>query len=721
MPAQAPATATSKEKEQELFLALRQGNLEAIKKELQQGDVKLNRLLGGYTPLSIAARNGHIPVVKYLVDEAHADVATINLDNQNALSGAAFFGKLDVVKYLTEHKCTNFKPHKDGTVALSLAHSKQHHMVVDYLVSKGATPLPKKLSDITTLFYDEKANAEINIDAFTLLAHTKLPIMPSQRIKGMAHGGTLYLYQPQVLLQGDDAPCIDAHLQEAAQKLGGTKEQHKKTDPIVGVTCAYHAIKNGLVGLMLLHDYAQLATCNDSKKRKKIAQWVNADIKNLTDLKTHHFDAATFLERLQAKIWMINYEQNSEEPSYQGLNVIQEHSIKHEINNTLNTLIQERSINNQYSHGTALSFVTGITLKNIYCSPSTNSKETLYRNNNITRLITEIESSQLKQQIALFRTQWHYRHAFSLGLDTKSPDGYGANTHAITVIIEKRGPTVNVILGESNNAPHMAIKNIVFDFINLFIDATKCTLSNAQLQDLTRHAVHPFGCSITTPEKGLPSFESLVQEYIRIKNNCTANNAYLLTKRHDAHYAFLLLSEIKHIYAKVLQRGDSKEYMALLRVLDAHGLGNTMLHTYAKNSTELKPLKEEIALHTLIAGVAHDELNERMITFIDKGNAAKVLDALRAGASPHATRDGNTALGIAASKKDLSIVQLLIVYGAHVNTCSKNGSTPLMQAIRETQNKAIIEYLLLEEAKVNQKNNAGNEDLALNHEYCVIS
>jgi len=614
MPAQAPTT-ISKEKELELLLALQQGNLDVVKKELHQGDVKLNRLLQDrWTPLMTAAANDHTHVVQYLLD-ARADVATIDMNGHSALHRAAFFGKLNMVKCLIEHKHTNFKPHKDGTLALGFAHSKQHHMVVDYLISKGATPLPKKLSDITTLFYDEKANAEIDTDAFTLLAHTKLIIAPSNTIKGMTQGGTISFYQPKVLKQNDEDACVHTQLQTIVHKLGGTKEQHKQTNPIIGGTCAYHAIKNGLVGLMLLHDYEQLVTCNDSKTRKQIAQWVNADIKNLTDLKTDHFDAATFLERLHAKIWMMNYKQNFELLSYQGLTPARSQSVKHDIDNTFSNVMKKRYMSTQRSYGKKLSFVDEIAHHNIAALSALIGGiglEDLYKNNSHEMYIAKIEASELWQQIAIFRTQDKYRHAFSLRLSSESYDGYGVNDHAIAVVIEKRGSTVNVILGESNNAPHIAIKDIVFDFIDLFTDNQKYPMSTTQLKTSMHYAVNLLGCSITTPEKGLPSFESLVQEYARVKNNCAIDNRAtdLSTKKRDAHSAFILLSEIKHIYGTVLQKKDTKEWEAVQAVLTQYGIQESMRHEYAKNSTEPKPLKEEIALHTLITQIADEELNQ---------------------------------------------------------------------------------------------------------------
>ena len=61
---------------------------------------------GGYTPLWLAARGGHIDVVKFLVDKG-ADVnACIYKDNAlgaNVLAIAKAKGKPEVVEFLKQH------------------------------------------------------------------------------------------------------------------------------------------------------------------------------------------------------------------------------------------------------------------------------------------------------------------------------------------------------------------------------------------------------------------------------------------------------------------------------------------------------------------------------------------------------------------------------------------------------------------------------------------
>jgi len=78
----------------------------------------------GQTPLSWVAENGHLEIVKFLVNEADpkADVESKDWRGQTPLSWAAFNGDLEVVEFLVEEAGADVKS-KDyaGNTALDLA------------------------------------------------------------------------------------------------------------------------------------------------------------------------------------------------------------------------------------------------------------------------------------------------------------------------------------------------------------------------------------------------------------------------------------------------------------------------------------------------------------------------------------------------------------------------------------------------------------------------
>lgn len=81
--------------------------------------------------LRLAARNGHIDIVKFLV----AQGADIHADDDDALRVAAEFGQLDIVRYLVDQGAD---VHARDDFALRWAASKGHLDIVKFLVRKGA-------------------------------------------------------------------------------------------------------------------------------------------------------------------------------------------------------------------------------------------------------------------------------------------------------------------------------------------------------------------------------------------------------------------------------------------------------------------------------------------------------------------------------------------------------------------------------------------------------
>ena len=88
----------------------------------------------GYLVLWWASENGHLEVVKYLVEKCGADV---RVDNDYAVRGASQNGRLEMVKYLVEKCGADVKT--CNNYAVQFASANGHLEVVKYLVEKCGT------------------------------------------------------------------------------------------------------------------------------------------------------------------------------------------------------------------------------------------------------------------------------------------------------------------------------------------------------------------------------------------------------------------------------------------------------------------------------------------------------------------------------------------------------------------------------------------------------
>ena len=311
------------------------------------------------TALMLAAQQGHLNIVKLIAEETinnqYMRTQLINALDRNGFTAfyhAASKGKLDVVKYFIEQSGMTFNPRIEGMIALSLANKKKHNDVVQYLITKGVSALPKQdaASASHSIFYNSAANKHIDLDYFDTLAYTTIPIAGSPDIPSLTRGGTLHIYQPRFFEQVyREKSFLTQQLKIAEAKLGGTEEKHLETSPIFGGSCSYHAVKNALVGLMLLQDYdalAQECAKSDTTKIKYHADLVAGDINNFTALKTPQFDCADFMEQLHAKIVAVQH-QALYQP-LEALNIQQAgnsermHIARHFVDETLTAIMTKR-------------------------------------------------------------------------------------------------------------------------------------------------------------------------------------------------------------------------------------------------------------------------------------------------------------------------------------------------------------------------------------------
>ena len=144
----------------------------------------------------------------------------------------------------------------DGPIALSIATKNKKQNIVETLLEHGVPPLPH--NEVPNFFYDNEINNLFDFKTLPIIAYTQMPIPEDSSTTPKPLN--VNIYQLKVAKQcGVLEDYIQEQLKEAAQKLGGTPEDHKNANPIYGGSCGYHAIKNAMLGLMVLSDYDKLA------------------------------------------------------------------------------------------------------------------------------------------------------------------------------------------------------------------------------------------------------------------------------------------------------------------------------------------------------------------------------------------------------------------------------------------------------------------------------
>jgi ankyrin repeat protein len=154
-----------------LYVAAQQGHLAVVKYLITQGKAAVNQACqDGATPLYVAARKGYLEVVRYLIERGQAAINQVCKDGATPLCIAVCYDHLEVVQYLVSQQADVYQAHNQGITALHFAVQQKHTDIIKLLITVGAllereqalTPLltlPNK-AGFTPLDYADASNKE---------------------------------------------------------------------------------------------------------------------------------------------------------------------------------------------------------------------------------------------------------------------------------------------------------------------------------------------------------------------------------------------------------------------------------------------------------------------------------------------------------------------------------------------------------------------------------
>ncbi|CAH0390695.1 unnamed protein product [Bemisia tabaci] len=178
---------------EELVKAAANGDAQKCEDAIMISEADVNGIFSGHTALQAASRNGHIDVIKILLNH-HADVEMEDKDGDRAVHHAAFGDEPGVVELLANAGADLNARNKRRQTALHIAVNKGHAGVVRILLDRGCHPslqdsegdtplhdaISKKRDDMLVLLLDRNADITLtNNDGFNALHHAALRGNPS--------------------------------------------------------------------------------------------------------------------------------------------------------------------------------------------------------------------------------------------------------------------------------------------------------------------------------------------------------------------------------------------------------------------------------------------------------------------------------------------------------------------------------------------------------------
>lgn len=140
-----------------LIKAAANGHIEVVKLLLEQGADVNRHNEGGETPLHYAARNGHVEVMEILLDHG-ADVTAKGTGCGTPLQWAARSGQIKAAELLLAHDADVNQKGTDEHTALTDAVRNGHVDMVKFLLSRGAEVNTRASYGCTPLYEAYRAN-----------------------------------------------------------------------------------------------------------------------------------------------------------------------------------------------------------------------------------------------------------------------------------------------------------------------------------------------------------------------------------------------------------------------------------------------------------------------------------------------------------------------------------------------------------------------------------
>ncbi|XP_076443656.1 protein fem-1 homolog A-like [Babylonia areolata] len=172
-----------------LILACKNGHLELVKFMVEDCGVNISQTgsvrfdgedIEGAPPLWCAAAAGHVEVVRYLVFKG-ADINKTTRSNSTPLRAACYDGHLKVVRFLVQRKADIEIANRHGHTCLMIACYKGHCDVVRYLLTRGAD-LNRQSAKGNTALHDSAESGK--------LAIVRLLLKKGARVTEDAYGQT---------------------------------------------------------------------------------------------------------------------------------------------------------------------------------------------------------------------------------------------------------------------------------------------------------------------------------------------------------------------------------------------------------------------------------------------------------------------------------------------------------------------------------------------------
>ena len=139
-----------------LYIATQNGHLDIVKLLIQEGKANPNQAnKNGSTPLLAAARRGHLDIVKFLIQEGKANPnQACTIANATPFYIAAQNGHIEIVKFLLQEEKTAVSIPILASTQILLEGAKQinrENEIKNLLTKNNTRPLPKNLPGFTSL------------------------------------------------------------------------------------------------------------------------------------------------------------------------------------------------------------------------------------------------------------------------------------------------------------------------------------------------------------------------------------------------------------------------------------------------------------------------------------------------------------------------------------------------------------------------------------------